>query len=279
MIKKSITAILPVHKQTSYFDFHKSLNSISIYQTIIPKEIMILVDGPVDKRILEYVKKIDKFIHGCEFKVISHPINRGLGKILNIGIKKAKFELILRCDSDDFSNKNRVKFLYRTHLKNKKITIIDSAMAEHDKDLTYIRHFDSVKKNNRFNLKLRNTINHPTTLLKKKDVLKVGNYEHVPFFEDYFLWIKLLIKNYKFNTVNKVLVETFIDINFYKRRSGKNYLKHYKFFLKKCLKIKFINTFEFYILYLIRSFFVLNNLKVIIFFYKKLMRKNIKYFD
>lgn len=275
MIIKSITAILPIYKKTNYSDFCKSLNSISIYQTIIPKEIMILVDGPVDKRILEYIKKIDKFIYGCDLTVMKYPINKGLGKILNIGIKEAKNELILRCDSDDFSNKNRVKFMYEAYLKNKKISVIDSGMAEHDGKFTYIRHFNSLKKNKKFNLKLRNCINHPTTLLKRKDILKVGNYEHMPFFEDYFLWIKLLMKNYKFNTVSKVLVETFIDINFYKRRSGKNYLKYYKFFLKKCLKIRFINIFEFYILYLMRFFFVMNNLKIIIFFYKQFMRKKI----
>tara|TARA_Y100000389_G_scaffold33206_1_gene28234 strand:- start:2819 stop:3646 length:828 start_codon:yes stop_codon:yes gene_type:complete len=273
VIRKSITAILPVYKKTSYFDFRKSLNSISIYQTIIPREIMILVDGPVDKRILEHVKQTDQLINGCEFKVINCPINIGLGKILNIGIKRAKFELILRCDSDDFSNRDRVKFLYEAYLKNKKITVIDSIMAEQDKKSIYIRHTNATKKNKKFNLKLRNTINHPTTLLKKKDILKVGNYEHVPFFEDYFLWIKLFMKNYRFSTVNKVLVETFIDINFYKRRSGKKYLKHYVFFLKKCLKIRFINTFEFYILFLIRSFFILNNLKIIMFLYKRLVRK------
>ena len=27
--------------------------------------------------------------------------------------------------------------------------------------------------------------------MKKKDILDVGNYENVPFFEDYYLWIKL----------------------------------------------------------------------------------------
>ena len=273
MIIKPITAVLPVYKKTKFNEFFKSINSISIFQTIIPKEIIVLVDGPVDKRILEYLKKIKNLINGCQFIIIKFPINRGLGKILNIGIKEAKNELILRCDSDDFSNKNRVKFLYEAYLKNKKISVIDSGMAEHDGKFTYVRHFNTIKKNKKFNLKLRNCINHPTTLFKKKDILKVGGYEHMPFFEDYFLWIKLLMKNYKFNTVNKVLVETFIDINFYKRRSGKNYLKHYKFFLKKCLKIRFINIFEFYILYLMRSFFVMNSSKVIIFFYKQFMRK------
>lgn len=273
MITRPITVLLPVHKQINYLKFKKSMNSIIYKQTIIPKEFIVLIDGPVDPRIFDYLRILKRIIKYTNIKIIKYLSNKGLGTVLKDGVIRAKFNLILRCDSDDFSEKKRVETLYNFYLKNKNFSVIDSKMIENYGNKKRIRFIDNENKNNPFFLKLRNTINHPTVLMQKKDILKVGNYENVPFFEDYFLWIKLFKNNYRFAGIDKTLVNTKINLDFYKRRSGFKYFIHYKNFLKNCLRINFISKIEFYILILLRFLIILNNKKLIIFFYQKLLRK------
>lgn len=273
MIYRPISVILPVYKKTKFKDFLKSINSITFSQKFLSKEIILLVDGPIDKRILCYYINLKKIFFTCKFKIIKFSTNKGLGIVLNYGVKQASYDLILRCDSDDFSDQNRIKYLYEYYLKNKKFSVIDTSLKENINNLTYYRNFNNKQKNSPFSFKLRNRINHPTTLIKKKDVLKVGNYENVPFFEDYFLWIKMMKQKYLFSNINLPLVNTNIDNNFLNRRSGKNYLKSYVFFLNKCLKIRFINKLEFYLLIFLRYFILINDKKFINFFYKNFLRK------
>jgi glycosyltransferase involved in cell wall biosynthesis len=273
MIVKPITVLLPTYRKTKFNEFKKSIDSITLYQSVIPKEIIVLIDGPVDIRIIRYIRFLNKTFKKSNLKTIKFPFNNGLGKVLNVGVKKSSYNLILRCDSDDISRRHRIKHLYKYYNKNKNLSVIDSSMLEYDSKSSRIRYFNKKQKNSLSFFKYRNAINHPTTLLKKSDILKVGNYEHVPFFEDYYLWIKLLQKNFKFGGISKILVETNIDESFYKRRSGLNYLKKYKFFLQKCLNINFINRYQYFILLLVRSLIIMSNKRIIGFFYKNLMRK------
>jgi glycosyltransferase involved in cell wall biosynthesis len=275
MIVKPITILLPVHKATKFIDFKKSINSITFNQTFVPKEIIILVDGTVDLRIFSYVNYLRVSFKFSKFLIFKFNINQGLGVVLNRGILLAKFDLILRCDSDDFSSKDRVKILCDIYLKNKNISVIDSAMLEILNGKSYIRYFDTIKKNNINFLKFRNPINHPSVLMKKKDVIKSGNYKKMPFFEDYYLWTRMIKHEFKFTGTRKILVKTLVDKNFYARRSGKKYLNNYKNFLLACLKIKYINILELNILYFLRYFIIVSNKYFLVFFYKTFLRKRI----
>jgi len=273
MIVKPITTLLPVHKATKFLDFKNSINSITFNQTVVPKEIIILVDGTVDLRIFNYISYLRISFKCSKFLIFKFNINQGLGVVLKRGVLLAKFDLILRCDSDDFSSKDRVKILYDIYLKNKNISVIDSAMLEKIDGKSYIRYIDEIKKNNINFLKIRNPINHPAVLMKKKDVLKCGNYKKMPFFEDYYLWVRMIKQKFKFTGSNKTLVKTFVDNNFYTRRSGKKYLNNYKNFLLACLEIKLINIFELNVLYYLRYFVLLSSKYYLILVYKNLLRK------
>ena len=33
-------------------------------------------------------------------------------------------------------------------------------------------------------------MNHPTVMFKKNKIISAGNYRHMPFFEDYYLWLR-----------------------------------------------------------------------------------------
>ena len=44
----------------------------------------------------------------------------------------------------------------------------------------------------------RNPVNHPTVMFRKQDVLDTGNYLPQLWFEDYYLWARMLQRGYIF---------------------------------------------------------------------------------
>ena len=95
----NFTVVVPIHSKTTIKNFSKCLKSI-FFSTVIPKEILICVDGPISK-------SLKKFLNNCKNKNIKFIFlkkNVGLGKLLSIAIPKCKFNLIARLDSDEFSN-------------------------------------------------------------------------------------------------------------------------------------------------------------------------------
>ena len=76
--------------------------------------------------------------------------------------------------------------------KNKNIDVLGSNIVEifNNKKIhlnIYQKHFLIEKLSY-----LRNPINHSSVIFKKKIIIKAGNYIDMPFFEDYFLWMRVL---------------------------------------------------------------------------------------
>ena len=68
-------------------------------------------------------------------------------------------------------------------------------------------------------------MNQTTVMFKKEDVLISGCYIDWYCNEDYYLWIRMLLKGFKFKNLDKTLVYVRIDNNYFMRRSGWKYFK------------------------------------------------------
>jgi len=246
------SCICPIYYKSNLFEVKRSVKSI-LKQSLLPNELLIVFDGPVNKKIISFLYKLKK----NNLRIIRFEKNSGLGPTLKKAIKLSKYEIIIRADSDDINKKDRFKTLINFFKKNTKYDVVGSYIQEIDNFKKYIKkvptnHEEIVKK-----LIYRNTINHPSVAFKKKIVLKFGSYQNVPYFEDYYLWFKLSFNKVKFYNINKVLVTTYRDQNFLKRRSGYLYFKFYLLFLKKIYLKRYINKKEFINNLLIR-FLILN---------------------
>ena len=74
--------------------------------------------------------------------------------------------------------------------------------------------------------KTRNPINHMTVAFKKSAVQAVGSYRHAPLFEDYDLWVRLLVAGYQFANLPEVLVYARAGDAMYERRGGLAYARY-----------------------------------------------------
>ena len=253
------SVILPIYKKTNYKIFIKSFESI-LSQSLSPNELLVIYDGPVNgniKKLVDSKKKTYKFI-----KILNFPSNNGLGKVLKIAVCKSSYNYIMRCDSDDISLKNRFKDQIAFLKKNNKIDVLGSNIMEiYEKKYFSIKKLPEKSKDlKKFSL-FRNPINHSSVIFKKNKIINSGNYLDMPFFEDYYLWLRVLKSGGKFHNIQKNLVLMGVDDNYYDRRSGLKYFINYVNFLNKIRKDKIISYFiytlnfilRFHIVYLPRS--------------------------
>lgn len=67
-------------------------------------------------------------------------------------------------------------------------------------------------------------MNHPCVMFKKSTVESAGGYKEIyHLFEDYYLWVRMLMKGYKARNTKDVLLDMRSPADMYLRRGGKKY--------------------------------------------------------
>ena len=269
MKKKYFSVILPIYINDKYIIFKKSFNSI-LNQTLKPNEIVVLLDGPIEKKIKNFLyqkKKLYSFIKIYNFKK-----NQGLGYILNYGVRKCRYDYIARCDADDFSRKDRFKKQMEYLIKYPEVDVLGSNVYEiynnkiFSKKKMKLNHKDIAKQ-----ILFRNPMNHSSVFFKKKKLIQSGNYQKMSYFEDYYMWFRMR-KTSLFKNLPDYLVSMKVDDDFFKRRSGIIYYKFFYKFIKRLYDEKKINFFLLVLCLLFRSPIVLLSSHSIRFFYKNILR-------
>ena len=85
-----------------------ALDSI-IGQTLKPKEIVVVGDGPVPEALEKCIQRAKEAaaVEGIALKWLPQPVNRGLGEALRIACDNCSYDYIARMDSDDISLPDR----------------------------------------------------------------------------------------------------------------------------------------------------------------------------
>ena len=206
-LKFSVLMSVYINENPIYFEV--ALKSI-IDQTRKPDEILIVKDGKLTDDLEEIIKKYKN-----KYSIISTlelENNVGLGKALSIGIKKCKYTLVARMDTDDIAKPNRFEKQIEIFFKNTEIDIVGSWVEEFE-EIDKKIYVKSIKKLPEKNseiirlLKKRNPMNHPSVMFKKDVVIRNGNYsEKYNRLEDYYLWFNLAIKKCEFYNIQEVLL-------------------------------------------------------------------------
>ena len=217
--KIKVSGLLPVYYNTNIFYLKEAIKSLLV-QTEALEEIVIVVDGPCSPELREFLKKLDK----STFRIFYQKKNLGLASTLHFGVKKCRFEYILRMDDDDISNIDRLK-LQKDFLKNHpEIDVLGSQIKEVSEDLTEVFSFRNCPMTHEEiceTLPYKNSINHVTVVFKKSSVLKAGNYaKNTSGFEDYELWQRMKKYGFRFANLNYPLVFVRFDDKQISTRSG-----------------------------------------------------------
>ena len=244
-MKKDFSVLMSVYYRERPEYLKKSIESI-INQTVAPKEIVIVKDGKL-------TKELDEIIDNYDVKKIELKENVGLGKALKIGVENCKYNIIARMDSDDISVPNRFETQLKEFDKDPQLVLVGGQVHEFDENNLGRKRIVPTDKDEIIKFsKKRNPFNHMTVMFKKEPVLEVGNYHHMQYFEDYYLWVLLLKNNYKLINVNDVLVYVRGGSSLTKKRGGIKYINSTYNFEKSIYKLKYIKFNEFALNLMIR---------------------------
>lgn len=260
------------HREQAIF-LDKSLESILINQTLKPDEIVLVGDGELTDELYAIIEKYKKLF--CNFLFIQIPENVGLGKALNEGLKHCRGEWIIRMDSDDIAMPNRLEAQSKVINENDYVDVVGAWVSEFDENIDNIFAIKKVPETNdeihKFAQK-RNPINHPVVAFRKNRILQVGGYEHCMYFEDYWLWVRLLNSGAVFYNIQEPLLWFRSNKEMYKRRGGIGYIKHEYRFQRKVLELGFISYRTFIVNMLTRTIVRVIPNELRSFFYQKFLR-------
>lgn len=242
--KFSVLMSVYCKEQPEFLDL--ALESVLINQTILPNEVLVVEDGKLTKEldsVLEkYYNKFPQII-----KLVSFKENMGLGLALQKGLKKCRYDIVMRMDTDDIACPDRFEKQLKYMNDHPEISVVGGKIGEFletpdeklrmkDMPLTY----EEVIKYSKF----RNPLNHMTVCFRKKDVFEVGNYQPLLYLEDHYLWARLLVAGKKIENLPDLLVKVRIGNGFYERRGTKKYLAGWKELQQYLYDNKFITYFQ-----------------------------------
>lgn len=266
------SVLLSVYYKESYFAFCKSLDSI-FTQTTCPDEVILVEDGPLGSELNDIISEYSAKYP--TLKIIPLPTNQGLGKALNEGLKHCSYDIVARMDTDDIAKPDRFEKQLAIFEKYSDIDVVGAWIDEFEDDISEVksvRKLPELPDDIRQFAKRRNPINHPVVMFRKSAVLAAGGYQHFPLFEDYYLWIRMLMNGAKFYNIQESLLYFRFSPEMFKRRGGWKYMINELHFLQIMRQMHFISFSQFmqnlFVRFSIRL--IPNSLRAII--YTKLIR-------
>ena len=194
-------------------------------QTLPFSDFVLICDGTLSRRLNEVIAWA-KELMGEKLQFICLKENKGFGNALRIGVTKCRCSVIARMDSDGVSRPDRCERQFRI-IERDGYDLVSGTLQEFSDrpgDMDSLRVLPRTSEEILQYAKKRNPFNHPCIMFRKEAVLKAGNYQDFPGFEDYYLWIRMLRKGCKGYNVQEVMLDMRTGNETYDRRGGKEYL-------------------------------------------------------
>ncbi|RMD65944.1 glycosyltransferase [Candidatus Pacearchaeota archaeon] len=236
-IKKKITVIMPVYKETPQ-QLRQAIDSI-LGQTIKNFEFLIVLDNPRNRTAQQIIKEYEKKDKRIRMNINKR--NLGLPASLNKAIQLANGELIARMDADDIALPDRLAKELAC-LKKTGANIVSSNVVyidEKGKEIKRSAFTQADVQNLRKTLLTKDPhpIVHPTVLGKKKVFLQNPYDETFRNSQDFELWLRLAAKGVRFALVQKPLLKLRVPRTTYEKRVEKN--RRYAQYVLRALKKNF----------------------------------------
>lgn len=215
-------------------------------QTVPPREFLIIIDGPLRSELWDVLNRFEHD-NSC-IKIVPLKKNVGLWNALRVGVEQSAYDLILRMDSDDFSLSTRAEKQLACLVKNPEIGCCGTNVEEFDAETNNVIAYVDLPCSDadvRNYARRRNPIRHPSLMYRKQDVLRAGNYQKMPFFEDYDLILRMLSSGVVVCNLPYPLVKMRVNNAFYERRGSVRYLRHMCRFRLACAKRGDVSAWQF----------------------------------
>jgi len=199
---------------TNITDLKVAIASI-LNQTYKNYEFIIVDDCGIN----DLKKVVDEF-NDPRISIIKNDKNEGFVRSLNTAIEHSRGEYLVRMDTDDEVDPNRIQLLVNFIEKNPHYDVVSSRAIEFSGD----EEFGIIGKQGEKGRKhvMRGDVPvHAASLIKKQAIKEVGGYKDYNRAEDLALWCDLLIAGKRLYMLDDVLYRYRVNRGDYKKRSLK----------------------------------------------------------
>lgn len=238
---QEFSVVLSVYSKDKPIFFKEAVESL-IAQSYPPAEIVITVDGPVDKKLNAEINKISQI---PIVKIYRLKTNSGLCVARKKAIELISYKIFAVMDSDDIALPSRFE-KQLPFLISGEADVVGGWIEEFDSasgDLGKVREVPTEYQDILKFCKWRNPINHVTLMFNKEAYDKVGGYSSTRYNEDWELIIRMLIAGAIVRSIPEVLVNVRAGNSMIERRRALPQFKREIELLVFMYERRFINIF------------------------------------
>ena len=242
-------------------------------QTVPPDDFVLYCEGPLGEELQSEIELLR--VQYPQLNVVNCDENRGLGAALHEGLAYCRNEIIARMDSDDIAKPERMALSLRA-MEEHHADIVSGAVEEFDgtaDNVTCIRALPETDREIKKYVRRRNPFNHPSVTFRKKYALLAGSYQICPYFEDYWLWARMLQNGCRGYNIQQSILYMRGGENMYRRRGGLTYTGAALSFRRRMRRVRFCSLWDLMITSTahIISGLLPNKLRML--FYSRILRK------
>ena len=238
--RMKFSLLMSVYQYDDAKFLEQALRSIEV-NSIRPADFVLVCDGELTDELNDI---IDDYANRLVINIVRLSDNIGLGRALQVGVNHCQYEWVARFDADDICVLDRFAKQIAFIKQNPNVDVVGGQIIEFANDPDEINTHKKTVPTKHEKIydyaKSRNPMNHMTVMFKKSAVLAVGSYQHAPLYEDYDLWVRMLMKGFKFANIDEVVVHVRAGHNMYRRRGGVSYANQEILMQTKFYKLGFI---------------------------------------
>ena len=247
----TISVLMSVYRSEQAACLQRALQSVWDDQTRKPDQIVLVEDGPLPAELEEVVQRLQaafkvqeqqSCVQSSKFKnqsskiltVVKLPMNGGLTKALNAGLKYATGDLIARMDSDDIAAPNRFELQERFLEEHPDIDIVGGSMQEFDDEheCLNIRHYPQTHEEACKYIVKACPLAHPSVMMRKRMFDEGLKYdERYRMSQDIKLWYDAILAGYKIANLSEICLYFRQQGDVFKRRSRVKAWNEFKIYM------------------------------------------------
>lgn len=240
-------------------------------QTVIPDEIVIVEDGPLNHELYSVLDEYEGKI-----KRVRNEKNMGLGLALNVGLKKCRNELVARMDTDDISKPTRCEKQLKRFEQRPELAIVGAWVDEFAGVIDQVISTRVVPTDSDaiYNFaKKRSAFNHPVVMYRRSAVLKQGGYADLRRNQDVDLFGRMLFAGEKAENIDEALLWFRSNDDLAKRRKSWENTWSYIDTIRRFWKMGYSSFFDYAMIAIAQTGMYLMPVKLQHWIYKKFLRK------
>ncbi|WP_432509783.1 glycosyltransferase [Kineococcus sp. SYSU DK001] len=216
------SVLLPVWARDDADQLRRAVRSVTADQRLRPDEVLVVRDGPVPADLQKTLDDLDG-VDGIEVHEL--PVNVGLARALEEGLRQCRFDVVARMDADDVSLPDR--FARQLPLIAAGADLVGSGLLEigaHEDDVVGRRVPPTGAAEIARYARFHDPFNHPTVVYRRSAVAAAGGYRDLDLMEDYWLFARMIAAGARVENLPEPLVKYRVgaspDAGSYARRGG-----------------------------------------------------------